>query len=105
MTQMKIYVLTETWAYHGDADCAGWYFTDYADAKAEFDKLLEAERTEDGLLAKLNNECYICEQEDDRLELWLNGDYLCEHYKLVITEEVLHVSDTAFMAMKGRVAR
>ena len=74
MTQMKIYVLTEDWAYHGDADCAGWYFTDYADAKAEFDKLLEAERTEDGLLAKLNDECYIREQEDDRLELWLNAN-------------------------------
>lgn len=104
MTDVKIYVLTEDWATHGYADCAGWYYTDYADTQAEFDKRIEIGKAEGSLSDWLNDDSYICEQEDDCLEVWLDNEYLSEHYRLVITEDVLHVSDAVIAKLKGRAA-
>ena len=104
MTDIKIYILTEDWATHGYADCAGCYYTDYSDAKAEFDKRVETEKAEGSLSDWLNDDSYICEQEDNRLEVWLDNEYLSEHYMLVITEDVLHISDAVIAKLKGQAA-
>ena len=102
MTDIRIYILTEDWATHGYADCAGCYYTDYSDAKAEFDKCIEIEKAEGYLSDWLNDDSYICERKNDCLEVWLDNEYLSEHYRLVITEDVLHVSDAIIAKMKGQ---
>ena len=40
--------------------------------------------------------------KNDCLEVWLDNEYLSEHYRLVITEDVLHVSDAIIAKMKGQ---
>lgn len=94
MTDFTFYVLTEDWAARGYAGCASWYYTNYADAKNEFDKRIETEKSEGWLSDWLDDESHICEREDVRLEVWLDNDYMSEHYRLTITKAVLHVSDT-----------
>lgn len=103
MTDFTFYVLTEDWAARGYAGCASWYYTNYADAKNEFDRRLETEKSEGCLSDWLNDDSYICEQDDDHLDIWLDNDYLSEHYRLMVKKAVLHVSDTAVERLREQV--
>lgn len=53
MTDFTFYVLTEDWAARGYAGCASWYYTNYADAKNEFDRAGSRLKSPGGLPVRL----------------------------------------------------
>lgn len=37
------------------------------------------------------------------MDIWLDNDYLSEHYRLMVKKAVLHVSDTAVERLREQV--
>lgn len=69
-------------------------------------ELYENEELIDAVRSYAENETdvyYICEQDDDHLDIWLDNDYLSEHYRLMVKKAVLHVSDTAVERLREQV--
>ena len=90
---IKIYLLTEDWAFDGEEGVETVAFTDFDDAKLQMRLKIYKERKEGCVETWLNNEDFVEENSETGYEAYIEG-YHCEsHYILSIKAIKLPISE------------
>lgn len=90
---IKIYLLTEDWAFDGDEGIETVAFTDFDEAKLQMRLRMYKERKEGCVEAWLDDEDFVEENSETSYEAYIEG-YHCEsHYTLNIKAVKLPISE------------
>lgn len=90
---IKIYLLTEDWAFDGEEGVETVAFTDFDDAKLQMRLKIYKERKEGCVETWLDNEDFVEENSETGYEAYIEG-YHCEsHYTLTIKPVKLPISE------------
>ena len=90
---IKIYLLTEDWAFDGDEGIESVAFTDFDEAKLQMRLKMYKERREGCVETWLDDEDFVEENSETSYEAYIEG-YHCEnHYTLTIKPVKLPISE------------
>ena len=94
--RVNVFLVMEDWAVNGEHgnDCEA--FSDYDDAKRVMTNRIR-EELEDGSVPSWRESSIFAENSSmDFYEAYLNGEYMENHYKIMIIRQPLHVSPQFF---------
>ena len=94
--RVNVFLVMEDWAVDGEHgnDCEA--FSDYDDAKRIMTNRIR-EELEDGSVPSWRESSIFAENSSmDFYEAYLNGEYMENHYKIMIIRQPLHVSPQFF---------
>lgn len=102
---IKIYVLTENWAYDGDEGFETYAYTDSDEAKLQLRLKIYKERREGCVETWLDDEDFVEENSETSYEAYIEG-YFCEsHYTLSIKTLELPISESVVGDLKYLLER
>lgn len=90
---IKIYVLTEDWAFDGDEGVETYAFTDFDDAKLQLRLKMYKERREGCVETWLDDEDLIEEHSETSYEAYIEGFHCESHYTLNLKTLKLPISE------------
>lgn len=83
---IKLYILSEDWAAHGDTGHSSSIYSDPLEARARLNESLEKEIDSGCLSDWINTPEYRTEATDNSYEGWLDGYYCESHYAISLEE-------------------
>lgn len=94
--RVNVFLVTEDWAVNGEHgnDCEA--FSDYDDAKRIMTDRIREELEDGSILSWRKSSIFAENSSMDFYEAYLDGEYMENHYKIMIIRQPLHVSPQFF---------
>ncbi len=90
---VTVYIVHQDWAVDGDGGMTSEVFLDYAAAKRELHSLLKEEFCHGCISIWISRDNFVSESSEDEYEAYINGEYLTDHYRIVIEKQQISISD------------
>lgn len=91
---IKIFLLTEDWAFNDEEGVDTFAYTDYNEAKLQLRLKMYKERREGCVESWLDDNDFVEENSEDFYEAFIEGYYCSSHYKLTLETLDLPISES-----------